>query len=68
MGELRDASIRAPRAVWSALPGGTWAAEIAAAAVAAAGGGRGVVIVVPDARDLARVDAALKSIRSISRG
>ncbi len=50
---------RAPRAVWSALPGQDWPAEIARAAAAAAGAGRGVVIVVPDARDLALVDAAL---------
>jgi primosomal protein N' (replication factor Y) len=50
---------RSPRAIWSALPGGTWTAEIAAAAAAAAGSGRGVVIVVPDARDLELTDAAL---------
>ena len=50
---------RAPRAVWSPLPGATWPGEIAAAAAAAAGAGRGVVIVVPDARDLERVDGAL---------
>ncbi len=86
---------RAPRAIWSALPGagpatagpatagsvaagadpagsagtesaggaplgeGGWAAEIALAAAAAAASGRGVVIVVPDARDLEQADAAL---------
>ncbi len=50
---------RSPRAIWSALPGGTWAAEIATAAAAAASSGRGVVIVVPDARDLELTDAAL---------
>ncbi|HEU5417811.1 MAG TPA: primosomal protein N', partial [Streptosporangiaceae bacterium] len=50
---------RAPRAVWSALPGSGWPAEIAVAAAAAAAAGRGAVIVVPDARDLDRVDAAL---------
>jgi primosomal protein N' (replication factor Y) (superfamily II helicase) len=50
---------RSPRAVWSALPGAGWPAEIATAAAAAASGGRGVVIVVPDARDLDRVDGAL---------
>jgi primosomal protein N' len=50
---------RAPRAVWSALPGASWPGEIAAAAAAAASAGRGVVIVVPDARDLERVDGAL---------
>ncbi|MGH3162725.1 MAG: primosome assembly protein PriA, partial [Streptosporangiaceae bacterium] len=36
-----------------------WPAEIAAAAATTAAAGRGVVIVVPDARDLDRVDAAL---------
>jgi primosomal protein N' (replication factor Y) len=50
---------RAPRAVWSALPGPTWPDEIALAAAATAAGGRGTVIVVPDARDLSLVDAAL---------
>jgi primosomal protein N' (replication factor Y) (superfamily II helicase) len=50
---------RAPHAVWSALPGQDWPAEIARAATAAASADRGVVIVVPDARDLALVDAAL---------
>jgi len=50
---------RSPRAVWSALPGPHWAAEIATAAAAAAATGRGVVIVVPDARDLGMADKAL---------
>ena len=50
---------RSPRAVWSALPGPHWPDEIALAAAATAASGRGTVIVVPDARDLARVDAAL---------
>ncbi|HEY1641467.1 MAG TPA: primosomal protein N' [Streptosporangiaceae bacterium] len=50
---------RAPRAVWSALPGADWPGEIAIAAAAAAAAGRGAVVVVPDARDLDRVDAAL---------
>jgi primosomal protein N' (replication factor Y) len=50
---------RNPRAVWSALPGPHWPDEIALAAAAAAVSGRGTVIVLPDARDLARVDAAL---------
>ena len=50
---------RAPRAVWSALPGTSWPGEIATAAAATDSAGRGVVIVVPDARDLERVDDAL---------
>ncbi len=50
---------RRARAAWSALPGPEWPGEIAIAAAAAAAAGRGVVIVVPDVKDLARVDAAL---------
>ena len=50
---------RRARAAWSALPGPEWPDEIAIAAAAAAAAGRGVVIVVPDVKDLARVDAAL---------
>jgi primosomal protein N' (replication factor Y) len=50
---------RPVRAAWSALPGPQWPAEIAVAAATTAAAGRGVVIVVPDARDLDRVDAAL---------
>jgi primosomal protein N' (replication factor Y) (superfamily II helicase) len=50
---------RSPRAVWSALPGAEWPDEIAMAVAAVAASGRGAVIVVPDARDLERVDAAL---------
>jgi primosomal protein N' (replication factor Y) len=53
---------RAPRAVWSALPGPSWPAEIATAAAAAASAGLGSVIVVPDARDLGLVDGALASL------
>ena len=54
---LRDA--RPARAAWTALPGPAWPQEIARAAVTCASAGRGTVIVVPDARDLARVDEAL---------
>ena len=50
---------RAIRAAWSALPGPEWPDEIAVAAATAAAAGRGTVIVVPDVKDLARVDAAL---------
>ena len=53
---------RPVRAAWSALPGPQWPAEIAIAAATAATAGRGVVIVVPDARDLARVDEALACV------
>ncbi|MEU6413428.1 primosomal protein N' [Microbispora sp. NPDC046933] len=55
---------RAPRAVWTALPGTdaggpSWPHAIAAAARATADGGRGVVVVVPDGKDVALVTAAL---------
>jgi primosomal protein N' (replication factor Y) len=50
---------RSPRAVWSALPGPNWPDEIARAVAATSRSGRGAVVVVPDARDLALVDAAL---------
>ncbi len=50
---------RGVRAAWSALPGPEWPDEIAVAAATAAAAGRGTVIVVPDVKDLARVDAAL---------
>ena len=53
---------RPVRAAWSALPGPDWPAEIAIAAATTAAAGRGTVIVVPDARDLARVDAALEGV------
>ncbi|GIF71449.1 primosomal protein N' [Asanoa siamensis] len=54
---LRDG--KAPRAVWSVLPGEDWPARIAEAAAVTLAAGRGVVAVVPDARDLDRLDAAL---------
>ena len=50
---------RAPRAVWTALPGPQWPEEIARAAGTVAAAGRGALIVLPDARDLDLVDAAL---------
>ncbi|NJC13287.1 primosomal protein N' (replication factor Y) [Micromonospora profundi] len=53
---------RAPRAVWSALPGEDWAARYADAVAATVAGGRGAVVVVADARDLNRLDAALTSV------
>jgi primosomal protein N' (replication factor Y) (superfamily II helicase) len=50
---------RSPRAVWTALPGPAWPAELAAAVQACAASGRGAVVVVPDGRDVERVAAAL---------
>ncbi|HEY3924526.1 MAG TPA: primosomal protein N' [Acidothermaceae bacterium] len=56
---LRDG--RSPRAVWPALPGPTWPAEIAELVATTLTSGRGAVVVVPDRRDVTRVDAALQA-------
>lgn len=51
-----------PRAAWSALPGGPgerWPDAVAQAAAATLASGRGALVVVPDARDVDRVCAAL---------
>ncbi|MDG4801544.1 primosomal protein N' [Micromonospora sp. WMMD980] len=53
---------RAPRAVWSALPGEDWADRYADAVAATVAGGRGAVVVVADGRDLDRLDAALTAL------
>ncbi|WP_306367023.1 primosomal protein N' [Nocardiopsis sp. CC223A] len=53
---------RAPRAVWNALPGPDWPEAIAVAAGTALAAGRGTVVVVPDGRDVERVDAALTAV------
>jgi primosomal protein N' (replication factor Y) len=49
---------QSPRAV-VAMPPGDWPARLAAFAAATVSSGRGVVLVVPDHRDVTRVDAAL---------
>jgi primosomal protein N' (replication factor Y) (superfamily II helicase) len=53
---------RVPHAVWSALPGPDWPAEIAIAVAATAAAGRGAVVVVPDSKDLDLVDSALTAV------
>jgi primosomal protein N' (replication factor Y) len=58
---------RAPRAVWTALPGPDWPVEIALAAAATAASGRGTLIVLPDARDLDRTDRALSGVLGPAR-
>jgi primosomal protein N' (replication factor Y) (superfamily II helicase) len=50
------------RAVFTALPGEDWPARLAEAAAATLHSGRGVVAVVPDARDLDRLDVALTEV------
>ncbi|WHP17802.1 primosomal protein N' [Cellulomonas sp. ES6] len=54
----------APRAAWSALPGPAgerWPAAVAQAVAATLSSGRGALVVVPDARDVDRVCAALEA-------
>lgn len=57
---LRDGG--APRAVWDAAPGDDWPTMLAVAAAATRASGRGVLLVVPDRKDVARVDAALAAV------
>ncbi|MET9021611.1 primosomal protein N' [Actinopolymorpha sp. NPDC004070] len=52
----------APRAVWTAVPGEDWPTALAHAAAATLDGGRGVLVVVPDQRDVARLDAAFGEV------
>lgn len=49
---------RGARAVWQALPGEDWPARLAEIAATAAAAGRGAVLVVPDHRDVERVERA----------
>jgi len=56
------ASGATPRAVWSALPGVDWPLLLAHAAAAAYSSGRGALLVVPDGKDVARLDAALTRV------
>ncbi|MEV5355877.1 primosomal protein N' [Streptomyces sp. NPDC052693] len=56
------ASGGAPRAVWNALPGPQWSEELARAVAATLASGRGALVVLPDGRAVARVDAALTSL------
>ena len=51
-----------PRAVWSALPGGSWPRLLAHAAAAAHASGRGALLCLPDHKDVARLDAALTEV------
>jgi primosomal protein N' (replication factor Y) len=57
---LRELANGTARRVWTALPG-DWPGEIAAAVAAVLAVGRGAVVVVPDARDVERVDRALRA-------
>lgn len=59
----RLAARESPWAVWTAVPAGEpaqdWPAAFAEAATAAVAGGRGVLLLAPDHRDVARLDAAV---------
>lgn len=63
---LGDAA-RTPRAVWTCAPGMDWAVALATALHATALGGRGALAVVPDKRDLARLDKAVKAVAGHGR-
>src|SRR5436305_6373133 len=52
---------RAPRAVWTAWPGEDWPARLAEAVAATVHSGRSAVVVLADARDLDRLDTALRT-------
>ena len=52
----------APRAVWTALPGENWPRCLARAAATTLAAGRGALLVVPDHRDAARLDAACADV------
>jgi primosomal protein N' (replication factor Y) len=61
----------APAASWLALPGqqaeADWPAALAVAALTSLAAGRGALLVVPDHRDVDRVDAALTSLLGAGR-
>ncbi|MFW6774769.1 primosomal protein N' [Nocardioides sp. CPCC 205120] len=52
----------AVRAVWSAPPATDWPRLVALAAATAYAAGRGVLVCVPDGKDVDRVDAALTAV------
>ena len=58
LGAVREG--RPARAVWGARPGEDWPARLAEVVQVALAQGRGAMVVVPDVRDLARLDAALR--------
>lgn len=57
-GFLASIGDKQPRAVWQATPGEDWAARIAELAAVTAAAGRGTIVVVPDQRDLERLEKA----------
>ncbi|MFN2318981.1 MAG: primosome assembly protein PriA [Dermatophilaceae bacterium] len=67
----RLAAGESPQAAWSALPASDpaldWTAAFADAAVATVASGRGAILLAPDHRDVARLDAALSARLGRSR-
>jgi primosomal protein N' (replication factor Y) (superfamily II helicase) len=63
----RIATGQAPRAVWTATAGPSWAAAVAVAALVAATAGRGAVVVLPDRRDVDAVEAAVLALAGPGR-
>lgn len=61
------ASGRVPRAVWQALPGELWPVRLAEAAAVTVAGGRSAVVVVPDQRDLDRLETACTALLGADR-
>ncbi|UQX90065.1 primosomal protein N' [Jatrophihabitans telluris] len=55
------AAHRPARAVWNILPDEDWPVRVAELVRTSVAAGRGAIVVVPDARDSARVDAALSA-------
>ncbi len=50
------------RAIWQLMPGEDWPTRLAEAAAVVFQAGRGAVVVVPDARDLARLHLAMTTV------
>ncbi|GMA85095.1 hypothetical protein GCM10025868_03450 [Angustibacter aerolatus] len=69
----RLAGGQAPRAAWTATPSadepaGDWPAAFATAALTAAASGRGALMVLPDRRDVDRVEQALEGLAPAGAG
>ncbi|MGE2725034.1 primosomal protein N' [Mycolicibacterium pulveris] len=58
---------RAARAVWQALPGERWADRLAEIAAATVDSGRGVLVIVPDQRDIDTMHAAAVAVVDADR-
>ncbi|NED97511.1 primosomal protein N' [Phytoactinopolyspora alkaliphila] len=61
------AGARPPRAVWNPGPAAAWPDLLARLVATTVSGGRGAVVVVPDARDVARLDTALRDVMGEGR-